>query len=442
MSDRNGDAYTKVKIAYLVNQYPQASQSFIRREINALEKLGVEVERYTLRTWDQELVDAGDKAEKEKAKVVLGVGAFGLLRATLSIFFTRPGRFCKTLALTWKMGKKGDRGRLYQLIYLAEACVLLRWLSQSGAIHVHAHFGTNSTGVAMLVRELGGPTYSFTCHGPEEFDRPLALKLGEKIARAEFVVAVSDYGRSQLYRWCEHIHWHKIHVVHCGVDASFLSDGWAELSDTSRLVCVGRLCEQKGQLLLVQAAAILKQESVPFKLVLVGDGPMRKEVESVIGRCGLSDQVSITGWMTNQQVQEQILESRAMILPSFAEGLPVVVMEALALKRPVLSTYVAGIPELVEPGICGYLVPAGSVERLADGMKQVLTDPISRLREMGKAGARQVALRHDARFESAKLLDLFRAIAGSPDATSNVACELIQPSSSERTEDRSEVKVG
>src|SRR5436190_7279270 len=312
-----------VKIAYLINQYPQASQSFIRREINALEAQGVRVDRYTLRTWDQEVVDPGDRAEKQKTRVVLGVGAVGLLAAILATLFTRPGKFFRTLRLAWTMGHKGDRGRLYHLIYLAEACVLRRWLAATDAQHVHAHFGTNSTTVAMLVHALGGPTYSFTCHGPEEFDRPEALKLGEKIARARFVVAVSEYGRSQLYRWCAYEHWKKIKVIHCGVDMSFLTANPAPLADTPRLVCVGR----------------------------------------------------------------------------FAEGLPVVVMEALALERPVLSTFVAGIPELVESAKSGYLVPAGSVDGLAAAMKEVLSAPVDELREMGRAGARRVSLQHDARIE-------------------------------------------
>jgi len=249
-----------VKIAYLINQYPQTSQSFIRREIAALEDQGIEVDRYTLRTWDQEVVDAGDKAEKAKTQVVLGVGGARLLLSLARTALTSPTRFLRAFGLTRKLGKRGERGKLYHLIYLAEACVLLKWLKTSGAKHVHAHFGTNSTTVAMLVHALGGPGYSFTCHGPEEFDRPLALKLGEKIEAAEFVVAVSEFGRSQLFRWCGHAHWKKIQVIHCGVDSSFLSSSEThpELPDVPRFVCVGRLAEQKGQLLLIEAAARLK----------------------------------------------------------------------------------------------------------------------------------------------------------------------------------------
>jgi glycosyltransferase involved in cell wall biosynthesis len=398
-----------VKIAYLINQYPQASQSFIRREIQALEAQGFQIDRFTLRTWDQELVDPNDQVEKTKTRIVLGVGLFGLIKASLIAFCTRPMRFARAFVLAMKMGKNGERGRLYHLIYLAEAAVLRRWLADCGSEHLHAHFGTNSATVAMLVRELGGPTYSFTCHGPEEFDRPLTLKLAEKIGRARFVIAVSDYGRSQLYRWAPFSQWPKIHVVHCGLDAGFLSADVSDLQDTPRLICVGRLCEQKGQLLLVQAAARLQAENVPFELILAGDGPLRGEIEAFIGRNNLTARVVITGWLTNQQVREQILAARALVLPSFAEGLPVVLMEALALRRPVISTYVAGIPELVEQGKCGYLVPAGCVDRLVEALRRVLTEDIQHLRAMGREGALRVAQGHDVTREAQKLALLFQS---------------------------------
>jgi glycosyltransferase involved in cell wall biosynthesis len=399
-----------VNIAYLINQYPQASQSFIRREIRALEAHGVTVHRFTIRTWDQELVDPGDKEEKAKTRVVLDAGAINLILATLKVLFSRPIAFFKTFRLASGLGRRGDRGRLYHLIYLAEACVLLGWLKQCGAQHVHAHFGTNSTSVAMLVRSLGGPTYSFTCHGPEEFDRPTALKLGEKIAASQFAVAVSQYGRSQMMRWCPHEHWHKLHVVHCGVDASFLqSENLPEVPENHRLVCVGRLAEQKGPLLLIDAAARLKRDGIPFELLLIGDGPLRADLEQLIARHRLSDQVRIAGWMTNQHVRDHILASRGFILPSFAEGLPVVLMEAMALRRPVVSTYVAGIPELVEDRVNGYLVAAGSTDALADAMTRLLTEPIDRLRAMGREGARRVARQHDAATEAATLARLFAA---------------------------------
>jgi colanic acid/amylovoran biosynthesis glycosyltransferase len=396
-------------IAYLVNQYPKVSHSFIRREIAGIEACGIQVARFSIRSCGSELVDEEDKRELEKTRFVLGIGKVGLLFALLRVAITRPIRFLSALWLMIQVGRKSDRGVLRHLAYLAEACVLLGWFSELGIAHVHAHFGTNSTTVAMLCRALGGPPYSFTVHGPEEFDKAEALALTEKIKRAAFVVAISSFGKSQLYRWCEHEQWSKIQVIHCGVDDMFLTQAPIPVPDEPRLVCVGRLCEQKGHLLLLEAAGQLVAEGLSFMLVLVGDGPLRTEIETMITRLGLQDHVEITGWASNSEVHQHILASRAMVLPSFAEGLPVVVMEALALSRPVISTYVAGIPELVEPEICGWLVPPGSVEALTNAMRTALQLPVEKLEQMGRVGAFRVAQQHDAAIEASKLAALFRS---------------------------------
>jgi glycosyltransferase involved in cell wall biosynthesis len=287
----------------------------------------------------------------------------------------------------------------------------LPWLKSFGATHVHAHFGTNSAEVAMLVHELGGPPFSFTVHGPEEFDKPQGLHLGEKIRRAAFVVAISSYGRSQLFRWVEYPHWQKIKVVHCGLDQSFYDVPSTAQSDMRRLVCVGRLCEQKGQLLLIEAVSLLKAKNIVFELVLAGDGEMRSEIESLIARHGLEGRVVITGWISSECVRDEILAARALVLPSFAEGLPVVIMEAMALGRPVLTTYVAGIPELVISGQNGWLFPAGDVEALALAMQDVLLRPADQLQMMGDAARTRVLERHSIDREVSKLAGLFQKAA-------------------------------
>ncbi|MEQ9483724.1 glycosyltransferase [Coleofasciculus sp. F4-SAH-05] len=395
-------------VAYLVNQYPKVSHSFIRREILGVEVCGIPVARFAIRSCESELVDEGDKLELEKTRIVLDIGIVGLLLGLLRVVITRPIRFLSTLRLAIQVGWGSERGILRHLAYLAEACVLLRWFSEADIAHVHAHFGTNSTTVPMLCHVLGGPPYSFTVHGPEEFDKVGAISLAEKIKRAAFVVAVSSFGKSQLYRWCPSEQWSKIHIVHCGVDETFLRQSPIPVPESPHLVCIGRLSEQKGHLLLIEAAGLLAAEGLPFKIVLVGDGELRPEIENRITQLGLEDKVEITGWLSNDQVQKQILASRVVVLPSFAEGLPVVIMEALALARPVISTYVAGIPELVEPGVCGWLVPAGSVTALTDAMRTALQLPVDKLEQMGKAGAERVAKQHDAAREAAKLAELFQ----------------------------------
>jgi colanic acid/amylovoran biosynthesis glycosyltransferase len=396
-------------IAYLINQYPKVSHSFIRREIVGIEKSGIKVERFSIRSCGSELVDIADKEEEARTRVILGVGLGGLLWGLASVGFRKPIGFLKALRLTIQLSGRSDRSIVHHLAYLAEACVLLQWLLQAKVTHVHAHFGTNSTTVAMLCKVLGGPPYSFTIHGPEEFDKVESLSLVEKVRLAAFVVAISSFGKSQLYRWCEHEQWSKIHVVHCGVDHSFLAQSPIVLPPEKRVVCVGRLCEAKGHLLLLEAMKQLMAEGLQFKLTLVGDGPLRTEITTLAAQLGLEDSVEITGWSSNSEVRQHIRSARVLVLPSFAEGLPVVIMEALALGCPVISTYVAGIPELVESGVCGWLVPPGSVEALTAAMRHALQMPAEDLEQMGRRGAERVAQQHVAEAEASKLAMLFQS---------------------------------
>jgi glycosyltransferase involved in cell wall biosynthesis len=394
------------KIAYFINQYPKVSHSFIRREIAAMEEQGFEVQRIALRGWDAEVVDQDDRQELGRTHYVLRRGLRGLLAPLAKIALARPARFWSALKLAWRMAGRGDRALPYHLAYLAEAAQVALWTQGFGARHIHAHFGTNSTEIVMLARELGGAPYSFTVHGPEEFDKPYALGLDEKIRRAAFVVAISSFGRSQLFRWIDQRAWSKVAVVHCGLEPGFYAGASAEPASAPRLVCVGRLCEQKGQLLLVEAARKLHRQGIDFELVLAGDGEMRAQIEALVKSAGLGAKVRITGWIDSRQVREELIAARALVLPSFAEGLPVVIMESMALYRPVLTTYVAGIPELVSDGENGWLFPAGDIERLAEAMQACLAAPAEQLREMGLAAHGRVVQRHAIATEAAKLARL------------------------------------
>ncbi len=265
----------------------------------------------------------------------------------------------------------------------------------------------------MLTHVLGGPPYSFTVHGPEEFDKATILGLEAKVHRAKFVVAISEFCRSQLYRWSKSKDWPKIQVVRCGLDDSYLSKPHEPVSDANSFVCVGRLCEQKGQLLLVNAFAKLIESGTTAQLVLVGDGPMRLEIESLIAKHGVGNHVRITGWASGDTVQKEIADARVMVLPSFAEGLPVVIMEALAMERPVISTYIAGIPELVEPNKNGWLVSrwrcggAGRCDARGAG------DTRRTAQRDGRAGKEKVIERHNIKTEVAKLVRSMGHGAGS-----------------------------
>lgn len=397
-------------IAYVLPTYPMPSQTFIRREIAALEARGWTVLRFAMRRFGRELAEEADRAEEGRTEYVLEAGAVALGLAAAGEAMTRPLRMARALAAAVRMGRRSGKGLFRHLVYLVEACHLRRRLARCRANHVHAHFGTNAATGAMLCRLLGGPRYSVTIHGPEEFDAPGPLALGEKVRHAAFVAAISHFARSQLLRWASPADWPRIHVVRCGLDEVFLGVPGVPVPDRPRLVSVGRLAEQKGQLLLVEAAARLRERVPDFELVLVGDGPLRGELEAQIARLDLGDCVRITGFLDNRSVRRELEAARALVLPSFAEGLPVVIMEAMALGRPVISTYVAGIPELVEPGKSGWLVPAGALDPLVDAMAEVLAAEPARLEAMGRTGAARVAERHDAAAEAAKLAALFAGL--------------------------------
>ncbi len=397
-----------MKIAYLTNQYPKISHTFIRREILALEALGCKVERFSLRGAPEELADPRDREESLRTRVILDSPKPLFAEAAAKMALRHPSKFARAVKLASELGRPSERGSAFQYVYLAEACVFALWCKEAEIEHVHVHFGTNPTSVAMLAHAMGGPSFSFTVHGPEEFDKAHLIHLRKKIERAKFVVAISHFGRSQLFRHCDQADWKKIQVVRCGVDDQFLQDGISPIPQTNTVVCVGRLSEQKGQLLLIEAVGRLRDEGVAVKLVLVGDGEMRQEIETRLAELDLGAHVTITGWASGDEVRGQLLAAKALVLPSFAEGLPVVIMEAMALGRPVLSTYVAGIPELVRPTESGWLVRAGSVEHLTAGLKEVLAASPESLALLAQGGRELVATEHDVATNALMLLELIQ----------------------------------
>jgi len=397
-----------LKIAYILNTYPQPSHSFIRREVQALERQGVEVLRLAMRASDAELVDPADKAEATRTQYVLRSGAARLVLCFLAEVIHAPHRVWRAVWLALKLARASDLGAVRHLIYLVEAVYVKRRCAAEGIQHMHAHFGTNATTVAMLANVLGGPGYSFTAHGPEEFDAPAALSLGEKVNRAAFSVAISSFGRSQLSRWARFDRWDSIKVVHCGIEPDKFSNPDPIPTRALRLASIGRFVEQKGQMILVRAMAELVQHVPDVHLSLIGDGEMRSALEQAISTHGLQENITLTGWLSEAEVRAELAVCHALVLPSFAEGLPMVVMEAMAAARPVITTYVAGSPELVQEGKTGWLVPAGDVDGLVTAMLELAAAPHDALVQMGQAGRARVLQRHDSEIEAGKLAELFR----------------------------------
>lgn len=395
------------RLAYLVNEYPKPSHTFIRREIVHLEAMGHQICRVSIRP-PETLVDDEDIAEADKTFVLLEQSTPSLLSAAARAAFTRPGRVLRALGMTWKMSQASERGLVRFLAYLVEACYLLGYFERENVGHVHVHFATNGANVTRLLKCLGGPTYSLTIHGPDEFDAPIGGSLGEKVCDAEFVAAITHYCTSQIRRWIPYEHWHKVRIVHCSVGDSFFDAAEPIADGADTLLSIGRLTPQKGQLVMVDAFAKFKSEGHRGRLVFVGDGELRDVVEERIRAHGLEDDVEITGWLGESDIRAWLKRCRVFVLPSFAEGLPVVIMEALAMERPVITTYVAGIPELVQDGVNGWLVPASDSEALGLALNDAMTRSVDVLRDMGKAGRKAVRENHYAPTEAAKIDALFR----------------------------------
>ncbi|MFD0858028.1 glycosyltransferase family 4 protein [Roseovarius aquimarinus] len=397
-----------MKIAYILNTYPQPSHSFIRREIRALERQGFEIDRIAMRAADVPLIDAGDREEAARTHYVLRAGALRLLRDLAYMAWRAPRRMGAACALARRCGARSEVGRLRHMIYLAEAAHVARRCAATGALHAHAHFGTNAAAVAMLSHVMGGPRYSFTVHGPEEFDAPRSLSLAEKMTRAAFTVAISSYGRAQLSRLVPHDLWARIRIVHCGIEPELFAAPAPIPGGPPHLVAIGRFVEQKGQMMLPGALRRALREAPDLHLTLIGDGPLRGALEADIAVAGIGGHVTLAGWQDEAGIRAALARAHALVMPSFAEGLPMVVMEAMAAARPVLATHIAGTPELVQDGVTGWLVPAGDEAALAEAMVRVAKTPQGDLEEMGAAGRTRVLARHDADREAAKLADLFR----------------------------------
>lgn len=394
-------------IAYLTSQYGRASDTFIRGEVEQLRRLGYVVHTFSIRPPPKtEITSDIVRRERAATEDLVTAGAFRLLWSTLVIALTRPVRFLNALALSLRIGSPGIKARLLPLIYLMEACLLARRLRAKGIRHLHNHIGRNSAAVAMLASVISGVPYSMTVHGPTEFDMPGTLALHEKVSRSAFTIAVGHFGKSQLMRWSPQSAWSKIHVVRCGLNEEFLSIEPDPVPDNRRVVMIGRIVEQKGHLVLIEAVRKLIAEGIEIEVQIIGQGPLRGVVEAAIAKHRLGDSIKLLGWKTSPEIRQLILESRGMVLPSFAEGLPVALMEAMALGRPVISTHVASIPELIEPGVNGWLVPPGAIDELAAALKQMLTTPVQKLTQLGRAGRTRVLQQHDAAREAAKIARL------------------------------------
>ena len=400
------------RIAYLTGEYPKVSHTFIQREIAALRQQGCEVLACTVRRAPaKDVVGEDQLAEQRDTWCVLenAKNPLRLLAAHARAFARSPRGWFSTLALAWRTRPPGLKAMLWQMFYFLEAGVLAEHLRARGVQHLHNHFGNSSCSVAMLASAMSGIPFSFTEHGPAIFFEAERWAIGEKIARARFVVAISHFCRSQLMLFSRPADWGKIAIVHCGVAPSAYGRE-TRGAFGKRLIFVGRLDPVKGAPLLIEAFARVLPDHPDARLTIVGDGSSRAGAEARARELGIAASITFAGFRAQSEVARMLEEADLLVLPSFAEGVPVVLMEAMASHIPVIASRVAGVQELVEDGVTGFTVPPGDVPTLAGRIGRILSDPEA-ARRMGKTGRQVVEAEFDIAGESAWLAEVLRGNA-------------------------------
>lgn len=404
-----------MKIAYVTGEYPRATDTFIQREVAGLRDKGIEVDTFSIRKpGDKEIVGIEQKVERQNTFYILPANPFALLTAHVALLVRSPKRYFKSIKLAWNTRQpNGLSGVIYQLFYWIEAGLLAHKINQKNIQHLHNHFGSSSGNVAMLAAEIGGFSYSFTLHGSYIFFEPRRWQLDKKIEKALFVCCISHFCRSQGMMFAAPEHWDKMHVIHCGIDPDLFkqenrkqenrkqayiepdqrSDLPAVLppqTSGQRILYVGRLAAGKGLPILFESLIALKSSYPNFTLDVVGDGSDRENLEALVEQFGLSTQVNFLGYKSQSEVREQLQRVDIFVLPSFSEGVPVVLMEAMAAGVPVVATKVGGICELVDDGVNGFLATPGDHQSLTAYLGQLLADPQLRAR-FAAHGQRKVA---------------------------------------------------
>lgn len=401
-----------LRIAYMTGQYPRATDTFIRREVAALRARGVHVETLAVRRPPAD--EAGGPeldAERAGTHYLVPCSPFRLAWAHLDLLVRSPLRYLHSLITALIVRGPGLRRLIYQVFYFLEAGLVAHQMRRRRLAHLHNHFANSSCSVAMLAAQLGGFTFSFTIHGPAIFFEPAYWRLDAKVKRALFVCCISHFCRSQTMIWTPPEKWQRLHIVHCGVDPDLFTP--TEPSDgRSNLLFVGRLAAVKGLPMLLQAVAELKRDRPAVQLTVVGEGPDRAPLEALASELEVADRVRFVGYQSSAEVRRQLAHTDVFVMASFAEGVPVVLMEAMAAEVPVVATRIAGVSELVEDGLSGYLVPPGDIQQLTERLAALLDDPLGRHR-MGSAGRAKVERDFNLRVESDRLCRILtNALAG------------------------------
>jgi glycosyltransferase involved in cell wall biosynthesis len=388
---RTADAVPGRRLVYLLSYFPGISHTFLLNEVRELRKLGFGVEVASINPPDRprSTMPEVEVEETDKTFYVKSTAATRALLIAAKTLLRRPDVFARGLKAALKLGHCDPYATLYALFYFAEALILGDWMRSGGRRHLHIHFCGPVASVGLLASIAWGFPYSLTVHGPDEFYDVEKFYLRQKIERAKFILCISDFCRSQLMRIAAPEHWDKMHVVRLGIDPHvfFPVAREREPKEALEVLCVGRLVASKGQLILLRACDLMLSRGYSFQLRLVGAGPDGKHLEAFAAQRGLP--VIFEGARNHEETRQLLGRADVFALASFAEGVPVALMEAMAMEIPCVSTSIAGIPELIRDGLEGLLVPPSSVEALASALQRLFDDPLLR-RSLGVAGSKRV----------------------------------------------------
>ena len=406
------------RIAYLVSQYPAVNHTYILREIRELRRLGWDIQVASIRPDGRPLSEltAEERAELSETWCVITQGIPGAVRAHFLTLIRQTGPYMRGLLTALRLGGFDFSKAVRNFFYFTEALIVGRWMQSHNLRHVHIHF---SSTVGYLIAKTFPITFSITIHGPAEFEEPENFHLREKIEAATFICAISNYGCNQLMKASDPNQWSKLEIVRLGIDPDvFLPDSTLPVEPASfEIISVARLSREKGQRVLIQAVARLVEEGREVRLSLVGEGQDRTGIEEEIAACGLRGTVRLEGALNQDALKTLYRTSDAFALASFAEGVPVVLMEAMAMEIPCVATRITGIPELIEDGVDGFLVAPSDVGQLASALRRLMDDPALRNR-IGKAGRRKVVEQYNLSKNAAILAEVFERLIPKPPPSS------------------------
>lgn len=392
------------------SRYPAVSHAFIVREVRALRELGVHVQTFTVRRpRDEEVLSRADREEHARTVALLPPRPLRYAAAHSRAALTHPLHYLGALALSLRLSTGGARALLWRAFYFAEAVRLWDECRRRGLRRMHAHFANVGSDVAMLAARIGGPewSWSFTMHGCTELFDESPHRLPRKVRDAALVVCNSDFTRAQLMKLVERGDWSKLHVVRCGVDAGAVARPVRRADGGPlRVLSVGRLVPGKGHAVLLEALTRLRGDGVETLTTLVGDGPERGSLERLAAELRLD--VRFAGAVGQDELRAFYEDAELFCLPTFAEGLGVVLLEAMAFGLPVVSTLVMGVPEVVEDGETGLLVRPGRPDLLAEALVRLAAAPELRDR-MGRAGRRWVLEEFDVHRQAERVAALLQS---------------------------------